>query len=996
MRVAVAVVVVAAAGGLALTYGARRTLARDALIGWLEARGIESEVEFSTFDLGAVDGRLRIGPRRDPDVVAELAEVRYGLTGFWNGEPFGIAVTSVRLVRPVVKASFKDGEFSLGSLDPLVEEFSRRPPQPDRAKPRIVIEGGRIALDTDYGRMSARADARLEDGRLMLLNAQVAPARLQGRGLAAAVGEVQIRAATTGRRIDVLVAAPVRRLAVGQTVLEGATLRFDAKGPYPDLERRRGDGDLFARLALQADSLSAAGTRLADLRLNAQFDGTSAGWLETLVLAGDATATLSAERAQVAGVQARAIQARANATNLKWGRKGGDVVAAQLWTEIKAATAEAADARLVGSTLVASGPVGFSRGELSFALRGHADGRGGWSGLGAPAASDPPETAALKRALRDVRFQASAFEVALDKGTVTARLPTPLRASFAGGGEAVLSAAAGQPLYRDGVGAFRLTSEGGGLPKVDLAVDRYRIASSGDISAGLRLSAAGDFGPLVGASLKTAGEARLADGALSFTARGCTPLSLERMELGENDAEAIRGELCPTAAPLLTFADGAWRVRGTARDVVASVPFLELRAEAVAGPVDLGGRGEDLRVDARLRAGRVIDTAAEQRFNPVQASGEARLAGGVWAATFQVADPAGRRLGEAKLAHRPDGTGGMDFDTGVLAFAEGGLQPADLSPLAALIGAPATGQARFLGQMAWTPQTTTSGGVLTVERLDFHSPAGPVTGLSGTVAFTSLVPLEAAPGQVLRAERIDTAAPLTDAEVTFGVGDETLKVSGATFAVEGGTLTLEPFEIPFAPNPTWSGVLQVDGVQIKDLVEASPFGDQMDMEAKLTGRIPFQVTPQGVRVSAGRLYAVEPGRLSIRRGALSGVEADGALETPEGEVAPAPPNTFTEFAYQAMEHLAFDRLEADINSQEGGRLGVLFRIKGRHSPPKRQEIRLSWLDVIRQTYLEKSLPLPSGTEVDLTLDTSVNLDELLRDFADYQALRSSQAVQPSP
>jgi hypothetical protein len=73
---------------------------------------------------------------------------------------------------------------------------------------------------------------------------------------------------------------------------------------------------------------------------------------------------------------------------------------------------------------------------------------------------------------------------------------------------------------------------------------------------------------------------------------------------------------------------------------------------------------------------------------------------------------------------------------------------------------------------------------------------------------------------------------------------------------------------------------------------------------------------------------------------------------------------------------------------------VLFRIQGEHRPPQRQQIRLSLMEVIRRTYLEKVLPLPSGTKVDLTLDTSVNFDELLRDFAEFQSLRGSQAVQP--
>ncbi|MDN8848795.1 hypothetical protein Q0M30_18350, partial [Staphylococcus aureus] len=79
--------------------------------------------------------------------------------------------------------------------------------------------------------------------------------------------------------------------------------------------------------------------------------------------------------------------------------------------------------------------------------------------------------------------------------------------------------------------------------------------------------------------------------------------------------------------------------------------------------------------------------------------------------------------------------------------------------------------------------------------------------------------------------------------------------------------------------------------------------------------------------------------------------------------APSPNDTFTDFAYQAMENLAFDTLELTLASREDGRLGLLFHIVGRHDPPQKQQIRLSILDLIQQKFLGRKLPLPSGTGV---------------------------------
>lgn len=110
---AVAVVLVMAAA-----YAGRRAIAREALTGWLKSQGVESEVAFSTFGPGGFTGTLRIGPAANPDLTAQVAEVRYGFTGWWAGKPFGATVTSVRLVRPAIKGRWTDGRLTLGALDP--------------------------------------------------------------------------------------------------------------------------------------------------------------------------------------------------------------------------------------------------------------------------------------------------------------------------------------------------------------------------------------------------------------------------------------------------------------------------------------------------------------------------------------------------------------------------------------------------------------------------------------------------------------------------------------------------------------------------------------------------------------------------------------------------------------------------------------------------------------------------------------------------------------
>src|SRR5690606_6995060 len=139
---------------------------------------------------------------------------------------------------------------------------------------------------------------------------------------------------------------------------------------------------------------------------------------------------------------------------------------------------------------------------------------------------------------------------------------------------------------------------------------------------------------------------------------------------------------------------------------------------------------------------------------------------------------------------------------------------------------------------------------------------------------------------------------------------------------------LEPLDLPLDPEASYEGVLVLEEVQLNDLMARTGFADGVQLDARVSGRLPFVAGPDGVRFVGGRLAAVRPGRISIAREALVGMEAGGGGED-------APPGLVEDFAYQAMENLAFEELSATVNSLPEGRLGVVFRVRGRHDPPQR-------------------------------------------------------------
>ncbi|WP_309605095.1 YdbH domain-containing protein [Phenylobacterium sp.] len=982
--------ILAAAGLIALVllvalYAARRIIAREALVGWLRAHGVAATAQVRDLGLGEVTGRVTAGDPRAPDFAAGDATLRWGLGAT------GLEVRSVRLVGPTIHLRLRGGRASLGSLDPLIAELLRRPPNPRRAPPRVEIARGLLRLDTDYGPLRLTADATVAGGRLTRLDARSAPARLRGPGFDASLGSGALAVRTRGELVSFNLDLPATATFPGGLSATGARLTLSGETAYPDLARRRADGPVTLRAHITG-ALAAAGATVRQADLNATFEGRSSGGIEALALVGKAGASLDVRSANLGAATLTSVRATAAADDLSWSR--ATALAATPRLTLRAHDAAASGLSLDGIDATLGGPVRYGRSGLEARLAASLDSHGAWRGLGRPVQADAPQLAAIKRAASGFRIAAPAMTLDLKGATATLGLRRPLSVKPDQGGTVRLAALPGGPAIGPGGGRVSLTVDGGGLPQVTSQVRRLAFAHGG-ASADVHAKAAASVGPVLGGEIDIAGALTASRAGLRFTALRCALVEVRKLELGANDLKALSAEICPDGGPLVALAGGDWRIDARLRNLDAETPGFQARIAGGAGQVQAASRRGALLLNARLDDAGLSDTATSTRFNPLRIAGRAALAGGLWSAAFAGHAPTGLALGKAVLRHDgASGRGGLDIDTGPLVFAPGGAQPADLSPLAQAIGAPAKGEARFAGRLDWTSAGVTSGGLLSIPHLDFQSPAGAVTGLSGTVAFSSLVPLVAAPGQTLKIDSVATVVPLTGVVATFGLDDKALLISGGSAAVGGGQVSVESLSIPLVAHAPMEGALRFEGVQLHDLVAASPFGDKVDLDAVVSGRIPFDSQDGKVRILGGDLHAIRPGRLSIKRQALSGVAAAGSVQAPAGQAAVVPPtDTFTDFAYQALENLAFTSLDAGLATRPDGRLGTLFHIVGRHDPPHHQEIRLSLFDLIGRKFLTRPLPLPSDTAVDLTLDTTLNLDDLLADYADYQRLRGSRAVQ---
>jgi hypothetical protein len=508
---------------------------------------------------------------------------------------------------------------------------------------------------------------------------------------------------------------------------------------------------------------------------------------------------------------------------------------------------------------------------------------------------------------------------------------------------------------------------GSGLPHLDLATRTLFVSPkgfAGNFDIGARFS----YRMLRGAQMRASVLASWRDGGLRLQSSGCSRFSLVAFHTTSDLARSLRGSICPAAQPVFVFDSKGWSFNAKARDAAATLPLANARLDGAAATLHFEGQGSAVRGAITLASARATDLTPVQRFQPLLGSGTIALADWIWRGRVVVTDARKNALGETSFTHTvASGTGTAHVSAPNLVFAPGKLQPVNISTLLAALRR-AEGRARFEGDIGWTPKKITSSGTLSIDSLDFMTPLGKAHAVKTSIHFLSLLPPVTAPDQQIAVSRIDWTLPFSSVNLRFAMGNNTLQVNKVDLDFAEGHAALGAFTVNLSDPRNISGAIQFKSIALNSLIAASNLGSKVKMEGKVSGSVPFTLTPEGFRIRDGHVAADGAGRLSL----------DRSLWTQAGPAA----NAVQDFAYQALEYLAFDSLSADLNSIAGGRLQVVFKIKGRSAPPQTQTADVAISDILDGTALHKPIPLPSGTPIDLTLDTSLNFDELLKSYAE--------------
>jgi hypothetical protein len=588
---------------------------------------------------------------------------------------------------------------------------------------------------------------------------------------------------------------------------------------------------------------------------------------------------------------------------------------------------------------------------------------------------------ALKANLARLSVEGAA-RLALAGGRIDIAFPKPLQIKGAAGGVITLhelKVGGGADAI---TGGFHAALHGGGLPSISLDAGQATWRGGGlAVQAGVQANF--DYAMLRKARLAANGRFTYRAGRYSFTPTSCGDVRLAAFHPGTNDmAKDIRTTVCGSGGPLLSGQGARWSLRGRARGASAFLPLVNSRIDSAAARLAFDGVAADFHGEALLGAGTIHDQTKPVRFKPMQARGNAALARGAWRGSFAMSSESGQPLGDVTFIHTmATGAGTAHIAAPKLAFVPDRFQPQDLSPLLAAFRR-ADGVVDFSGDIGWTREGLTSRGTLAIASLNFLTPLGTAHGIKTKMEFTSLLPPQTAPGQEVTISRIDWTLPFSAVNLRFSFNPTTVKVDALATGWAEGRATVTPFTINLADPSKVSGTAELKSINLESLISASNLSSKLRLDGKISGTIPFTTGAEGIRITKGRIAADGPGRLSVSRSVWA--QGEAAINS----------NAVQDFAYQALENLAFESMSADLNSVANGRLSIVFHIKGKSDPPKHQTADVAIADIINGTALYKPILLPSGTPVDLTLDTSLNFDELLKSYAEAWSKTLRPAGQP--
>ena len=230
------------------------------------------------------------------------------------------------------------------------------------------------------------------------------------------------------------------------------------------------------------------------------------------------------------------------------------------------------------------------------------------------------------------------------------------------------------------------------------------------------------------------------------------------------------------------------------------------------------------------------------------------------------------------------------------------FQPDELTPLTLGVVALVKGEVTGRGEIAWTPEGTTSSGTFSTTGMDLAAPFGPVTGLTTTINFTDLLGLATAPDQQATVQRIQTGIDVFDGQVRYQLlPDLKVRVQSGVWPFAGGRLLLDETILDFSQESDKHLTFRVEGMDAAAFVEQMQFSN-IAATGTFDGIVPMVFDQRGGRIVDGHLAARPAG------GTVSYI----------GELTEAQLGAYGKLAFDALKALRYNKLTVTLNGALDG------------------------------------------------------------------------------
>ena len=379
--------------------------------------------------------------------------------------------------------------------------------------------------------------------------------------------------------------------------------------------------------------------------------------------------------------------------------------------------------------------------------------------------------------------------------------------------------------------------------------------------------------------------------------------------------------------------DGAPRAVRIVAPTLALTPAvggLRLRFSHVAiQPLDLPWNAADIageivwqsdRVTARLTSSQVTSTETPSVIVPIQATGEATMAGSRIDFALHALAAAASGAGKIQLdmtgSHdRLADTGRSSVEVAPIVFKVSGTQPRDLFPTVEDTLRIVSGSAALSGSVAWRQGTISPDLVLRLADVTYEPDSVRLSQMHGDIAISGLWPVLTRPNQVLTGLVEAGGLPPIKTTLAFQLlAKPALRVEAIRMDFVGGQISTSPFTIDPA-RPAIDTVIafhQIDLAEFFKLVGVNA----IDGSGRLDGTIPMKVTPDAAAIRKGHLASSGPGVIRLDSFALPKQLTDA------GESVT--------LMLQALADFHYESLSIDLNGEAAGDGTILLKLEGKN------------------------------------------------------------------